>query len=630
MSESAELEISRSESPILPSPQSDIYHSDSSVLPSPQSDIYFSESPHLESPRSESPVLQSKSPMLELCPKFEDDGGTSCKLLSPSDVDKIDELFLMCDEENTGLVRVSSIIDRLRHYCDACCVHDYDGLKLNLDPDDNDVEIDIFVYRKGFLEWYEDMPFSKSLSGSSCESDDEASLSSNAMTSLANAISSPCGNVIKRRPRVHHLSPIKCELKKSNESLLERSDIVNFTYGSLEASGAAGDRFIMETDSTELQNRLDFFETQHRKVCEENLKLRKQLESSEDNVSRLTADVEDFQKKLWSLNNLQDKLQSVRKENEELKSNITSLEENLQHVQNKLRESEKENLRLISKEQENIEKLRTMNEELESAFDQQKELQSSLVEYKERCEEAEVLKEEHDTKMAEKTMLYEDLEQVVHELSRQNEALNSEKNYLEEQLMEARQDMSSKSLSMEMIAPEMSDEDNEFDADQSLIPVKAVHLATGPAAVSTPVQSAIPSLLSEIKNVIFTDEATLPSPLCDKVSFAKLLDDSVVFDDPPDDLLKALIADESSKLSTKLASQFNERKSSILDELNKLIDGFPQVDSDKTFEIFKIKLDEEMKNFTERFSNLASDKQESDKCCIDIFYCEDCSTGSDV
>ncbi|XP_070540468.1 putative leucine-rich repeat-containing protein DDB_G0290503 isoform X3 [Ptychodera flava] len=500
--------------------------------------------------------------------------------------DLVDTIFYSCDPESTGKVTVSALLDYIRMIMLPAQLNesgDIEELGKILDPHGQDEIIDLQTYHIGVTKWIEAL---QSRSILSCRGEDHTHNSDFSETSSRQTPleSTP----VPRWERSHHRQ--SGSSPKSSQGI---HDLSLVSFGSLETMG--DDMVTCDNDLVELQNQIEDLQYQVKKLTEQNVKLHAQMETTEDANAALIQDVEDLKNKLKSCHETIQRANSVREENEDLRSAISTLEDNNRDLRIRCTQMEKEKSVVdirISNLQDELQRA-TMN--LEEIQKDNKHVRLNMEETKKRNQEIEEQVVMKEVELTEKSRKLEELQQMMEEMSRLNKDLKCEKVELENQLLEAKQEIAS------YHAQKQAQLEDEERNDDKICPEQVI----SPITTSTPFKrDKHLSLRSELHSLVSADN-NLPSPLCGN----DLLDDTT------SDVAStsAMSMDRYSLIAAQVSSEFQRKKEFVLRQINKLSATDLHDDNLPTPEKLKHDLEENMDFFVDNVKSLTEMKKESDK-----------------
>ncbi|XP_064629801.1 uncharacterized protein LOC135488832 isoform X10 [Lineus longissimus] len=544
----------------------------------------------------------------------------SQELLLISEEDLIDSVFYNCDQFSKGTVSVTCLVEYLRKTTEGKdgglnCLDDLDELSTILDPDSRDVEVDLEEYRTGMNYWIRTIR-QRSHSNSSCDMDSEEESGMSSST-FASQDSGSCLSPVEPVKTMQDI-PGDAEswqqicLCKLSNGIINGSEAADISYGSLEASGEdTTNSHQDEIDNLELANKLANLQHHNKKINDDNIKLQMQLEVTEDTIYQKAMEIEELEKKIWNMQDSIDKSKDVFKENEELKLTISHMEETNRTQQLKLREVEKEKSELEghlsdsrNKEFSGYDEFLKAFEELQEAKVHQEELFQQFNEHKERYNAIQEMNDLHQADELKRQNAFEEVQGHVEDLTKTNKCLKKEKEELEKELNQTRQDYMDRMMSSDL----MSDEEDE---GEDLMPVKII-----PGAASTPVSRALPSILSELKDCMVNDDDSLPSPFCEKDGDASL---SFNLDDSSFDVDREVAVIMSSKkpkkglpTPSKIVSQFHQKMDTVLQYVHQMNQLNKGLDSEHNWDVMIKRLEKNIHATSRKLAKKMREKDESD------------------
>ncbi|NXI52886.1 LRMP protein, partial [Chloroceryle aenea] len=224
-----------------------------------------------------------------------------------------------------GKVAVSKIVDYLRHTTSRGLEDTgLEELCNMLDPDQQDVSMDLETFHSIMKEWIED-----------CKRKWEDG-----------ATEGPTASMEELEFKVH----------KNASEAKEMPVQMNVTAGSLEAFG--GDVSKGDIDASDLINCVADLQYKNHKLQEENNKLKLTLEAADETNNKLQSDNEDLHQQIKSIQHSVLKDKSLEEELEETKANLNLSEQKRQQILCQNKQLEKENqcliIKITSLQEENI------------------------------------------------------------------------------------------------------------------------------------------------------------------------------------------------------------------------------------------------------------------------------------
>ncbi|XP_067914977.1 inositol 1,4,5-triphosphate receptor associated 2 isoform X2 [Heterodontus francisci] len=327
--------------------------------------------------------------------------------------DLLDTIFYACDVKRRGKVAVSMIVDYLRHTTSRSSEDSgLEDLCNMLDPDNEDVSIDLDTYRAVMKEWIEDCR------NKSVREETQESVNVNE-------------DVVQ-----HHDGLV---------SGIKFSDATDETVGSLEAFGGEVSRGDLET--SDLISCIADLQYNHQKLQEQNLKLRLAVDATEESNNRLIEENEELfsQVKNAQLSILIEK--SLKEDLEDLKTHICTLQESNERLILQNKQEAKDNQSLIQKiaslQEENLRNavdIDSLQKRFAVLCDDKAELQMQLTDL---CN----LAHNKDAVLLERDNHIEELKHSIVEYSLVIEALRMEKTNLENQL-QLQQELASECINL--------------------------------------------------------------------------------------------------------------------------------------------------------------------------------------
>ncbi|XP_041354722.1 uncharacterized protein LOC121372468 isoform X3 [Gigantopelta aegis] len=390
----------------------------------------------------------------------------------------VDNLFFTCDIDKKGLVLVSSIIRYLRsnilhHQLQSEC--ELSTLSHLLDPDGDDVIVDIVTYRKAMMKWIGDI---RRESGENDLSEEEAHLNSTTPNSPA-----------------------------------FRESLLSVYSNSYDASQLTDISHFSDCDIADLSNKLEILQYQYKRQGEDYAKLQQQIDSQEETITSLSQENLAVSKQIKSLQEISSLRSGIQTENEELKTVVVRYQETKRDLEHRLCQMDRDNTILV----ENAERYRIRIQQLLSDLDasrcQIKALQKELTEQKLLMTKLHDDKSFQEVQLAEKEIQNKDLLASVHELSRVIEDLRSEYKDLQLELIHTQQQLENlENLGEEHLSMSVGCDDYMLDDEE---------LGSRRSSFSSCGFKRSSSIHNELKAVL--DHSPLPSPLCERDHSSKMM-----------------------------------------------------------------------------------------------------------
>ncbi|CAB4002022.1 Hypothetical predicted protein, partial [Paramuricea clavata] len=257
-----------------------------------------------------------------------------------------------------------------------------------LDPKGNDVEVDLETYRRGILQWIEDIR---------CRNSRE--------------------DVYYIDTSIENRATSGDEWGSINGSGNEDSRCMNATSESVE--GLGGESPLKQ--DWELVTKIEDLQLNNRRLVDHNAELSFQMENTEESNNHLLKEVEILRKQLRNYQTLDEKNKNIEKENEELRQTVTDLQETSQNFQNKTKQLEKDRVTLSEFQEELQTKLSAAHRRLESLSTDHKNVCLAYNEEKQRLIQLEELQGVKDEIDKESTGTQEYLTSVISDLAAQKE-----------------------------------------------------------------------------------------------------------------------------------------------------------------------------------------------------------------
>ncbi|KPP80088.1 lymphoid-restricted membrane protein-like [Scleropages formosus] len=357
--------------------------------------------------------------------------------------DLLDTIFHACDTQRRGKVYVSRIVDYLRHTTSRSSEDSgLEELCNMLDPEHKDISIDLDTYHAVMREWIDD-----------CRNQGSVCLC-------------PC--------------------------TARRSALMNMTSGSLEAFGGEASRGDLET--SDLVYCVADLQFNNHKLQEEVRKLKQAAEAMEETNHKLLEEIEDLrmQAKIGQQSAQKEKL--LKEEVEEMKASLSALEESRARVSAQSKQTERENQSLISKiaslQEENL-KVAVEMDDLQKKMIELCDLNADL---QVQIHSFDLVINEKDGLLQEKSQQIEDLKTAVMEYSSIMELLRAEKAKLESHMQMMQPDFGVAGLSLSVAYRLNQTNSGSLQAELALaqeIPESLDRLSSSSLCFATPLDETL-------------------------------------------------------------------------------------------------------------------------------------------
>eukprot|EP00062_Callorhinchus_milii_P012324 gi/632959233/ref/XP_007895501.1/ PREDICTED: lymphoid-restricted membrane protein isoform X2 [Callorhinchus milii] len=339
--------------------------------------------------------------------------------------DLLDTIFHACDITHQGKVAVSKIVDYLRHTTSRSSEDSgLEDLCNMLDPNNQDISIDLDTYHAVMKEWIEEC----------------------------------------RRKSIHEetpevINPIEDAVNIQDGLVpgIKLSDAMNGTAGSLEAFG--GEISKGDLESSDLISCIADLQYNNHKLQEQNCKLRLTVDAMEETNHRLMEGTEELQNQIKSAQQSVLKEKSLKEELEEMKANMSHLEDRSEKLLLQNKQMAKDNQSLISQigslQEENIGnaiEMDDLHKRIAVLTDDKEKLDMQLNDFKGQIHKKEATLNKKNSQVGELTSTIEEYSLII-------EALRTEKNNLENQMLLMQQELATGCTHSRMVfkdSPEMT------------------------------------------------------------------------------------------------------------------------------------------------------------------------------
>ncbi|XP_029105472.1 inositol 1,4,5-triphosphate receptor associated 2 [Scleropages formosus] len=368
--------------------------------------------------------------------------------------DLLDTIFHACDTQRRGKVYVSRIVDYLRHTTSRSSEDSgLEELCNMLDPEHKDISIDLDTYHAVMREWIDD-----------CRNQGDSTQEDVTQESV----------------------------KLKDNLSARRSALMNMTSGSLEAFGGEASRGDLET--SDLVYCVADLQFNNHKLQEEVRKLKQAAEAMEETNHKLLEEIEDLrmQAKIGQQSAQKEKL--LKEEVEEMKASLSALEESRARVSAQSKQTERENQSLISKiaslQEENL-KVAVEMDDLQKKMIELCDLNADL---QVQIHSFDLVINEKDGLLQEKSQQIEDLKTAVMEYSSIMELLRAEKAKLESHMQMMQPDFGVAGLSLSVAYRLNQTNSGSLQAELALaqeIPESLDRLSSSSLCFATPLDETL-------------------------------------------------------------------------------------------------------------------------------------------
>ncbi|OCT87988.1 hypothetical protein XELAEV_18016617mg, partial [Xenopus laevis] len=329
--------------------------------------------------------------------------------------DLLDSIFHACDSDHRGKVAVSKIVDYLRHTTSRGSEDSgLDDLCNMLDPDKQDISMDLETYHAIMKEWIDD-----------CRNNGADT------------------NKMKESALGNEESMFK--LRESLLAVRRISGTMNITSGSLEAFGGDISRGDLET--SDLITCVADLQYNNQKLQEQHAKMKAINEALEEANHRLLEENEELYNQWKSSQQAITRARVLKEELEEMKTNMNSSEERKAQVVALNKQLEKDNLSLIHKISSLQEENMRGTLEAEGLRKTISEISDKVTVLQMQLSEAENALQKRDATLHMKELYIEELKSTLMDYALVIENLRTEKSKLENNLQQMEQELLSNGIS---------------------------------------------------------------------------------------------------------------------------------------------------------------------------------------
>ncbi|XP_057317485.1 inositol 1,4,5-triphosphate receptor associated 2-like isoform X1 [Hydractinia symbiolongicarpus] len=470
----------------------------------------------------------------------------------------LQNVFTACDEEKHGQVRVSKLISFLKEKATETEIFDYlNDLSLLLDEERTDPAINWSACEKGMQEWIQ----------------------------------------IVNQKSIKHInsgSPAKRVLFPKNELTSAKSALINKSLqlkdGKTGSIMSTYSNDSMETsdlswDHSDLHGRIEELEITNKRLLEDNVKLKQHLDATEDQNSSFVQENDQLQKKIIKYEKLLDDSKLVAKNYEELKATVMEYHVFKNDLVEKTCQLEKENTSLQAALKEYEDKVSLLDSKLDLLKEEKENLTRDLSIQKQLQTQIQDLTSSKEHIVEESANKSEYMSSMIADLSLANEVLKAQKNNIENELSELKQEVCRNAML------------NRFSGIHST-----------PLLSSTKCDKWPQSLDQELKEGLENSLDNHIQPIHD---FSDGSDSSSQVKNSP-------IRDRYTSFAQKCRSKFKEKKELIFDKIEEIVmNPNTSANVENTSLIFD-DLNKDFESFTEKISELAQEKQEAEKRALKL------------
>lgn len=470
----------------------------------------------------------------------------------------LQNVFTACDEEKHGRVRVSKLISFLKEKATETEIFDYlNDLSLLLDDERTDPAIDWSACEKGMQEWIQ----------------------------------------IVNQKSIKHIntgSPAKRALFLKNELTSAKSALINKSLqlkdGKTGSIMSTYSNDSMETsdlswDHSDLHGRIEELEITNKRLLEDNTKLKQHLDATEDQNSSFVQENDQLQKQITKYEKLLDDSKLVAKNYEELKATVMEYHVFKNDLVEKTCQLEKENTSLQTALKEYEDKVSLLDSKLDLLKEEKENLTRDLSMQKQLQTQIQDLTSSKEHIVEESANKSEYMSSMIADLSLANEVLKAQKNNIENELSELKQEVCRNTML------------NRFSGIHST-----------PLLSSTKCDKWPQSLDQELKEGL---ENSLDNHIQPIQDFSDGSDSSLQVKNSP-------IRDRYTSFAQKCRSKFKEKKELIFDKIEEIVmNPNTSANVENTSLIFD-DLNKDFESFTEKISELAQEKQEAEKRALKL------------
>ncbi|XP_046844347.1 inositol 1,4,5-triphosphate receptor associated 2-like isoform X2 [Xenia sp. Carnegie-2017] len=334
------------------------------------------------------------------------------------------------------------------------------------------------------------------------------------------------------------------------------------------------------------------------------------MECTEESNNQLLKEMETLRKQLRNYQTLDKKNKTIEKENEELRVTVTELQETNRNFQNKTKQLEKDRVLLNDFQEELQSKLSVAHKKLESLSSDHQSICLAYNEEKQRLIELEEIQDSKDRSDEDLPRSQEYFTNVISDLTTQKQVLQAERNKMETELFQVREELSR--LMLKNASTIRTSEGRNYL--QSMAALKPI---------------APNSLREELQEITVND--FLPSPIVGDFPSVGTQNESYendVFDSPSKSLISPLslvsLSNSSNNSSfakcndyftaiSQVAADFRDKKEKALQTISDLVHMENNKENKEIRESLHRQLEKEMEFFAEKIWLLSLARKASQK-----------------
>ncbi|XP_065654828.1 uncharacterized protein LOC101238151 isoform X3 [Hydra vulgaris] len=337
-------------------------------------------------------------------------------------------IFKVCDKQNHGYVRVSTLVLFLKEKAAGSEVLPYlNDLVEILDKKGVDPFINQMVYEKGMKKWIKKIK-KQNLHGESFPDIQQFSYKNSTEDK-------------KFHSNIEGFSSLLVEERK----LLSVSS--TYSNDSTETSD-------LSWDSSDCQLRLEELEITNKRLLEENIKLKRHLNTTEDQNILILQENEEIRKQLVKFEKISEDSRSTFKKHEKLKANLVDTQISKAELLEKMQYLERENHSLYATLQDYESKILLLDNSLLQMKEDREKLSEEFNSHKDLLNQINELRTSKEEVLEECTNKSDYMSSVIVELTQANELLKAQKNIAENEICELKQEINRFSMmpSMNMVS----------------------------------------------------------------------------------------------------------------------------------------------------------------------------------
>jgi len=337
-------------------------------------------------------------------------------------------------------------------------------------------------------------------------------------------------------------------------------------------------------DHSDVHSRMEELQITNKRLLEENYKLKRNLDATEDHNSSVINENDYLKAKVVRCEKLLDDGKHVTQGYEELKSTVVEYENLKNDLKNKLFTLEKENNSLQATIQDYELKVNHLDNSVYILKEEKEKLAEDLSTQKKLLNQIEDLKTSHENIVEESATKSEYLASVIAELSLANEVLKAQKTNIESELSDLKQEVCRASMM------------NGFAGDMVNTPLLSSTKIDWPQ-----------SLHQELKAELQNDSDAFRSPTR---RFPSIGSESSCETSP--------YKEKYSIIAKQCREKFKEKKEIVITKIDEIVNGRYKGSEKIDTSIIVDDLNQELESFTEKITEFAQGKQEAERRALKL------------